>query len=302
MPKILPDGRIQVEQGDTPGSIYGADWQNYYKGDPTKLQIGAILPAKQTTSPLPGSLPAPTPSTNTGNVQLPETQTDSLSSFRNLLQTVSARATQESRSAGVGAMNFDPSKVSGGTLSGILDFINKQKTTPISDIYKATTNFFDQQQKAAQDQIQTLISSGAIANLTDASLSKLAVASGMDLETLKALKDQKSMDNSKPTSFITVKRGGVEYRVGYDKSGKEISATPTGADAGGGNQSEAELKRQAIKDMDLQISNVLGSDGYISPDDWSIAKNAWLKQGLNGADFESIFAGYQNPNNNDYPI
>lgn len=45
--KILSNGQIQIEQGDTLSNIYGANWQQQsgYTGDPTKLQVGTILPA-----------------------------------------------------------------------------------------------------------------------------------------------------------------------------------------------------------------------------------------------------------------
>jgi len=54
---ILPDGRIKVEKGDTLSGIYGANWRTLsgYTGDPTKLQVGTILPAKPG-----GSVSAPT--------------------------------------------------------------------------------------------------------------------------------------------------------------------------------------------------------------------------------------------------
>ena len=45
--KTLPNGQIQIERGDTLWNIYGANWKQLsgYTGDPTKLQIGTILPA-----------------------------------------------------------------------------------------------------------------------------------------------------------------------------------------------------------------------------------------------------------------
>jgi tetratricopeptide (TPR) repeat protein len=52
MAKTLPSGQIQVESGDTLYGIYGSDWKKLsgYTGDPSKLQIGTILPAKPTTT------------------------------------------------------------------------------------------------------------------------------------------------------------------------------------------------------------------------------------------------------------
>ena len=53
MPKILSDGRIKIESGDTLYGIYGSNWKELsgYTGDPTKLQVGAILPAVKGKEP-----------------------------------------------------------------------------------------------------------------------------------------------------------------------------------------------------------------------------------------------------------
>ncbi len=66
MAKILSDGRIQVEKGDTLSGIYGADWQKQsgYTGDPTKLQIGTVLPAKATSKTTPATGASATPATS----------------------------------------------------------------------------------------------------------------------------------------------------------------------------------------------------------------------------------------------
>lgn len=52
MAKTLTDGKIQVESGDTLSGIYGSNWKTLsgYTGDPTKLQIGTILPALQSSA------------------------------------------------------------------------------------------------------------------------------------------------------------------------------------------------------------------------------------------------------------
>jgi hypothetical protein len=54
MPKTLPDGKIEVEKGDTLWDIYGSDWKNAsgYSGDPKKLKIGSVLPAVQKKDPV----------------------------------------------------------------------------------------------------------------------------------------------------------------------------------------------------------------------------------------------------------
>jgi len=52
MAKTLDTGQIEIEKGDTLYDIYGADWKTKsdYTGDPTKLQIGTILPGLQSST------------------------------------------------------------------------------------------------------------------------------------------------------------------------------------------------------------------------------------------------------------
>ncbi len=70
--------------------------------------------------------------------------------------------------------------------------------------------------------------------------------------------------------------------------------------AGGGDGGEDTTLKQAKSDMNAQLSTVIGPDGYISPDNWLKARNAWIRQGYNPTDFDSTFKGYKNPTNIDY--
>lgn len=72
MPKTLPDGRIEIEKGDTLYDIYGSDWKNAsgYSDDPTQLQIGSVLPA----IPQPQKDPVSTLSTDDGEEILDQTK------------------------------------------------------------------------------------------------------------------------------------------------------------------------------------------------------------------------------------
>lgn len=71
MAKTLPNGKIQIEAKDTLYGIYGPNWKalSGYTGDPTKLQIGTILPAPSIAKTTFGPTEAPyvTPLV-TGNV------------------------------------------------------------------------------------------------------------------------------------------------------------------------------------------------------------------------------------------
>ena len=230
MAKILTDGKIQVEAGDTLEGIYGPNWKQLsgYTGDPKNLPIGAILPAKQSSN---GSLEGTLNGTESDSTkQLPTSSADNLTIFSNLLKTVSKRAATNANANGMSATGVDTTKVSGGTLAGVIDFVKNQKTTGIKDIYKSTTELLDNQQKQAQEQIKTLTDSGAIGDLTDSALSKLASASGMDYDTLVAIKKTAKEDSIKPVSFSEVTRNGKKVRLGFDKNGNIVSETDLKSD------------------------------------------------------------------------
>lgn len=57
---------------------------------------------------------------------------------------------------------------------------------------------------------------------------------------------------------------------------------------------------QATTDMTSQLSGVTGGDGFVSPDDWLTARNAWIDAGLNPTTFDTKFKGFKNPNNKNY--
>jgi hypothetical protein len=57
----------------------------------------------------------------------------------------------------------------------------------------------------------------------------------------------------------------------------------------------------AISGMDSELSSVKGNDGYINPNDWTTAMNAWMGKGLSASSFLSNFKKYANtadPTNN----
>lgn len=219
------------KEGGTLSSIatkYGVTVEELQKAngiaDPNKIQKGMqlIIPDKAGPS-------SDLENTLTPEKTLPEgTPADRLSSFRNLLKTVSNRAGQDAKVAGVGISGVDPSKVSGGTLKGVMDFVGRQKTQGISDIYKSTTTFLDNQQKQAQEHLKTLINSGAIAQMTDDAIAKLATTSGMDYDMLQAIRTQKKAESEKPASSWTGNINGQQVRINFDKMGNETSRTVLG--------------------------------------------------------------------------
>jgi LysM repeat protein len=238
---------ITIKQGDTLSKIATANGTtiadllkaNPNIKDPNLIYAGTNLNIPTTGAGLEKTLPA---GDNTGGVNagtpadktLPATAPDNLTIFGNLLKTVSERAASEANANGMSATGINPSAISGSTLSGIVDFIKNQKGGGIQDIYKTTADFLSNQQIEAQNQLKMLVDSGAIANLTDSALAKLATASGMSFDLLVGVREAKKTENAKPTSFSEVTRNGKKVRLGFDKNGTIVSATDLGADAGSG--------------------------------------------------------------------
>ena len=218
--KTLPDGRIQVESGDTLSGIYGSKWKEVsgYTGDPTKLQIGTILPAKSSGS-LGGSL---TPETSEKN--LPNQPVDKLSMFGDVLKMITERAAKESISKGGEALPegmLKPSQVSGGTFADILKFTSEQKTRGIADIYKSTVDMISETRDRADKQLKTLIDTQGITKLDDETLDKLAGMTDYSFDQLKAIKT--SIQEQGTTEEIDKEDREAQYKLGLlaDKSDGE---------------------------------------------------------------------------------
>lgn len=61
-------------------------------------------------------------------------------------------------------------------------------------------------------------------------------------------------------------------------------------------------EKVATQEMTKKLSGVVGADGFISPQDYTIARNAWIQQGGNATTFDTKFKGYRNPNNPYYVV
>ncbi len=97
--------------------------------------------------------------------------------------------------------------------------------------------------------------------------------------------------------------GNVKYTT-IDKNTGEIIGQVDAGQIGKGRAPSTKKgedeEKVAITDMRNQVASVAGDDGYISPADYKIARNAWVKAGLSPATFDKEFAAYRNPDNDDY--
>ena len=225
MAKTLPSGEIQVEQGDTLSGIYGSNWKELsgYTGDPTKLPIGQVLPAKSSGS-LGGSLAG-----GGEEKALPDQPIDGLSRFGDMLKMITQRSAKESMAKGGEALPegmLDPEQVSGGTFANVLNLVTQQKTRGIADIYKSTVDMITDTRTRANDQLKMLVDTGGITKLDDVTLQKLSDMTDYDFEYLKGIKTAKQEQATDEIEMNDVSRVDNINNFLLDKVGgdKKISA------------------------------------------------------------------------------
>jgi hypothetical protein len=218
--KTLPDGRIQIEAGDTLSGIYGSDWKalSGYTGDPTKLQIGTVLPAKPAGS-LGGSLTG-----GTKEKTLPTPTIDRLSMFQDVLREITGRAGQEAKVSGAAALPegmLKPEQVSGGTFADILNMVSQQKTRGISDIYSSTVELINNTRTAADRQLTMLINTGGIVDLDSAALKKLSDFTDYPLEYLQSMQAAVKKESTSASKLTDADRIGEINNFLKDKVGAD---------------------------------------------------------------------------------
>lgn len=274
----------EVKSGDNLSTIakrYGVPFSaitGYRSGNPNLIYPGEKLTIGDSQGgDLGGTLPPAQPTGTTGKA-LPETPSDNLSVFRNLLRTVSERAGQEATATGVASMGFEPSRVSGGTLAGIVNFIKGQKTQGVADIYKSTTDLLDKQKTDAEDQLKLLISTGGLTKLNDDQIKQLSGSTDYSLDYLMGMKSSlieeqtaKTEKDNEPTEKETLSSTKSAF-IGAIKSGTG-SVNPV-------NKGGA----------------ILGQDGFMAPEDWKDLKRQWVEDmGMDAEDFIKYFYIYMNP-------
>ncbi|MBT9165354.1 MAG: hypothetical protein DDT23_01371 [candidate division WS2 bacterium] len=160
--------------------------------------------------------------------ELPAFPADNLSMFQNLLRRVTQRYAQEATAAGMAITGIEPSKISGATLAGIVNFIKAQKTEGIADIYTSTVDLLKNTRQQAEKQLNTLINEGALAQLNDEQLTRLSNMSGMDFDFLMGIRKAQTEERARPKSFAIVEEGGRRIRLGFNEMGRIVSRTDIG--------------------------------------------------------------------------
>ncbi|MDD3999870.1 MAG: LysM domain-containing protein [Bacilli bacterium] len=93
----------------------------------------------------------------------------------------------------------------------------------------------------------------------------------------------------------------------YNEQGEKVNPSSSQvASQGGGSMTVASKttstnnEKSAIVEMTTAISQNVGADGFLSPQDHQELRNQWIQAGLSATSFDTKFKGYLNPNNPNY--
>jgi murein DD-endopeptidase MepM/ murein hydrolase activator NlpD len=245
--------------------------------DPSRIFAGASLTVPDMTGTLPSATPA-APVTVANDPSVPATKTlptvsekqTYLQGFRDTLRLAAETAAEEARASGMKALPAgmdNPSKMSGNGFADVVNFVNSRKTAGIADIYSSTTQLLDNAQKAAADKLNTLISTGSIANLDDNTLSKLSAMSDYSLEDLQGLR-KTALGQIKKDTVVTEKNGRnvlMDSQTGEVIS--DLGAVKVASSGGGGGSTATEraaaAKQTRLQSISKQLQDHIGADTFV---------------------------------------
>ena len=142
----------------------------------------------------------------------------------------------------------------------------------------------------------------------DAAKEKISFRRDMALEGFVYISDVEALKKLGADEIIKVPtESGVDdiYKIPQKMSEMEVyeakkkidAKYKTGTGRSGGASPGQAGKLKPENAMLEQLSTVVGEDGYISPDDYLTARNAWIAEGLSPTTFDTKFRGFRNPNN-----
>ena len=134
---------------------------------------------------------------------LPTAKPDQLTLLKLALRDISNSARSKGLGKGLGTtlghfeeMGISPTQVSGDVVSNIISFVEDRTTKPIESQFKSMEDILElmgkqqeKQQQTSRQNLASLIQTGGIAHLEDKQLKNLALATGMPLEQLQAIKN-----------------------------------------------------------------------------------------------------------------
>jgi LysM repeat protein len=319
------------------GQKYGIDWQEIWKANPNVKNPDMIyagqaltIPDKGTSQAPAGSLaktlPAAAPAAQspslpgstpdlTGN-QLPEAGgIGQMGLLRKVLSKLSANYQASGMKGGLQEVttglgpDFAPEKVSGGTMAGIMDFVERRVKEPIENDVKTFSDTIDSiakmdQEMSAQkekisDNARQLISQAISGNMwndmSDAQRKSLWKSAGYEGTPVKA-------EDEKKTTVVEV--DGRKILID-SQTGDRISdlgssgAIPTGTVKSGG----LAISGNDVAGGQIKLNQSRGTDGYSDTNTYISMFNLWLQNGGLADDFFKYYSptDYVNPNDTSVP-
>lgn len=118
-----------------------------------------------------------------------------------------------------------------------------------------------------------------------------------DISQKQALINSKSTATSDMNEYnLAVSQGFTgSFQQWVDRSSQYKGGGGGGGGEGDGEPTKAELAAQAENDIYSHFRNKAGSDGYVSPEDWNDALEAWIEDGYLASAFYTKFQRYINP-------
>lgn len=160
----------------------------------------------------------------------------------------------------------------------------------ITGAKKEARSEFEYDQTAARTNLQVIANAAISGNITyddlpaDTKLMirKLEVQSGLPAGFIEGIKKDPKSD----IIFTSTNEGVTQ--VGFRNADGTVSVQSYGTRIAGAG-TETERKRTAFSEMQSWLAAKGGSDKFVSPDEWNYAKQLWLTQGYDGADFDNAF-------------
>jgi len=125
-----------------------------------------------------------------------------------------------------------------------------------------------------------------------------------DPEIVKMLKEAQKT-NPYAVGVLDVATSGLKDRlldVSYKKAQTANIYSSIAKRSSSGSSDSTNNIKEIVKSYNEKLADVTGSDGFVSPQDYTRLRNEWIKNGNNPTDFDNEFKGFRNPNNENYAI
>jgi len=120
---------------------------------------------------------------------------------------------------------------------------------------------------------------------------------------LNYISDMQSAGKTPSQSVISQLGSQTDYATALGIFGANAPVKSIGGGGGGGGGGAAGFnEKTALPKVQQYFSSVVGGDGFVSPESYLTARNAWIEDGGNPTTFDTKMKGYRNPNNKNYNL